>query len=106
MKSGYIYVFQELNSAGTDTVGSIAGFASIDWGAAIQVMTAITIGTDNAIQETEGRLLYEIFFYQLLQNSSITYLQWYICGHRHHSRHCMLFWNTTSCAIAKSLHCI
>jgi len=55
--------FYNLNSADANTIGTIAGFASIDWGAAVQVMTAVTIGTNNAIHETEGRLLYKMCFH-------------------------------------------
>ena len=60
MKFKYIYIYfktyQDLNSADINMIGSIARFASIDWGVAIQVMIAITsvliviIDTDNALK--------------------------------------------------------
>jgi len=99
-----IFFIYNFNSADANTVGSIAAFASIDWGAALQVMTAVTIGTNNAIHETKGRLLYEMCFHGLSENLPVTYLQWYICGHRYHPHRCMLPCNTASCTIAKYLH--
>ncbi|KAJ3569587.1 hypothetical protein NP233_g4958 [Leucocoprinus birnbaumii] len=39
-----------------NTVASIASVASIDWGAAVQVMAAVDIGTDGAFQDTKARL--------------------------------------------------
>ncbi|TFY70806.1 hypothetical protein EVG20_g2193 [Dentipellis fragilis] len=38
-----------------NTVGSIAGVASIDWGAAVQVMAAASIGSDEAFSATSGQ---------------------------------------------------
>jgi len=63
--ANWICFIYNLNSADANTIGSIAGFASINWGAAIQVMTAVTIGTNNAIHETAGRLLYKMCFHWL-----------------------------------------
>ncbi|CAK5271009.1 unnamed protein product [Mycena citricolor] len=39
-----------------NTIGSIAGVASIDWGAAVQVMAAATIGSDGAFVATSAQL--------------------------------------------------
>jgi hypothetical protein len=40
-----------------NTIGSIGAIASIDWGAAVQVMAAITIGTNGTFEVTNARLL-------------------------------------------------
>ncbi|KAF5364229.1 hypothetical protein D9756_000907 [Leucocoprinus leucothites] len=39
-----------------NTIGSIGAIASIDWGAAVQVMAAITIGTNGNFEVTNARL--------------------------------------------------
>ncbi|KXN84202.1 GABA-specific permease [Leucoagaricus sp. SymC.cos] len=39
-----------------NTIGSIGAIASIDWGAAVQVMAAITIGTNGTFEVTNARL--------------------------------------------------
>jgi len=43
-------------SPDANTIGSIAAIASIDWGAAVQVMAAISIGTNGNFEATKGRL--------------------------------------------------
>ncbi len=40
-----------------NTIGSVAALASIDWGAAVQVMAAITISTNGDFEVTKARLL-------------------------------------------------
>jgi hypothetical protein len=40
-----------------NTIGSIGGIASIDWGASVQIMAAITIGTNGDFLVTNSRLL-------------------------------------------------
>ncbi|KAF8152805.1 APC amino acid permease [Pholiota molesta] len=40
----------------SNTVGSIAGVASIDWGCAVQIMAAATIGSNGAFSPTSGQL--------------------------------------------------
>lgn len=42
-----------------NTVGSIASVASIDWGCAVQVMAAASIGSGGTFQATDAQLLYE-----------------------------------------------
>jgi len=44
-------------SLDANTIGSIAALASIDWGAAVQIMAAITIGTNGDFEVTRARLL-------------------------------------------------
>ena len=38
-------------------MGLIAGLASIDWGCAVQVLAAATIGSDGAFEPTTAQLL-------------------------------------------------
>ncbi|KAF8797704.1 amino acid transporter [Phlegmacium glaucopus] len=40
----------------SNTVGMIAGVASIDWGCAVQVMAAVTIGSNGTFQPTSAQL--------------------------------------------------
>lgn len=44
-------------SPDANTIGSIAALASIDWGAAVQIMAAVTIGTNGNFEVTRARLL-------------------------------------------------
>jgi len=99
MKSGYIYIyiFQDLNSADANTIGSIAGFASIDWGAAIQVMTATTsmpiviIGTDNALKAGYCAKYFDCLFavVYMWPSSSLTSL--YVVLEHDFLRDCKIF---------------
>ena len=41
----------------SNTIGSIAGVASIDWGCAVQVMAAVTIGSGGSFRATPAQLL-------------------------------------------------
>ena len=41
----------------SNTIGSIAGVASIDWGCAVQVMAAVTIGSGGSYGPTSAQLL-------------------------------------------------
>jgi hypothetical protein len=40
-----------------NTMGAIAGIASIDWGCAVQIMAAASIGLDGGFVATTGELL-------------------------------------------------
>jgi len=40
-----------------NTIGSIAGVASIDWGCAVQIMAAVTIGSGGSYEPTSAQLL-------------------------------------------------
>jgi len=92
-----IYIFQDLNSADANTIGSIAGFASIDWGAAIQVMTAITsvpiviIGTDNALKAGYCAKYFDCLFavVYMWPSSSLTSL--YVVLEHDFLRDCKIF---------------
>lgn len=39
-----------------NTMGAIAGIASIDWGCSVQIMAAAAIGSDDAFVATTGKL--------------------------------------------------
>ena len=43
-----------------NTIGSTAAVASIDWGAAVQVMAAVSIGLDGTFTPTRAQLLYVV----------------------------------------------
>lgn len=43
-----------------NTIGSIASVASIDWGCAVQVMAAATIGSGGSFEPTSAQLLYVV----------------------------------------------
>ena len=43
-----------------NTVGMIAGVASVDWGCAVQIMAAATLGSKGAFQPTSAQLLWVI----------------------------------------------
>lgn len=38
-----------------NTIGAIAGIASIDWGCAVQVMAAAAIGSNGSFRATTGQ---------------------------------------------------
>lgn len=42
----------------SNTIGSIASIASIDWGCAVQVMAAASIGSDLDFEATSAQTLY------------------------------------------------
>lgn len=48
-----------------NTVGSIAAVASIDWGCAIQVMAAASIGSNETFEATAAQTLYGLGIYQI-----------------------------------------
>ena len=41
----------------TNSLGLIAGFASVEWGLAVQIMAAVTIGTNSAFVPTTAQTL-------------------------------------------------
>ena len=47
-------------SSDANTIGYIAGIASIDWGCAVQVMAAASIGSGRSFEATTGQTLYVI----------------------------------------------
>ena len=45
-------------SIDTNTIGSVAAIASIDWGCAVQIMAAATIGSNQQFSPTNAQTLY------------------------------------------------
>jgi hypothetical protein len=52
----------DYNFADANTIGSIAAVASIDWGCAIQVMAAASIGSGGTFEATAAQTLYVILY--------------------------------------------
>jgi hypothetical protein len=44
------------NASDSNTVGSVAGVASIDWGCAVQIMAAATIGSNGRFEPSAAQL--------------------------------------------------
>ena len=57
-----------------NTIGTTAGVASIDWGAAVQVMAAVSIGLDGTYTPTRAQLLYVIFANSQQENNKLTFI--------------------------------
>ena len=55
MKLPFSFVSQPSDA---NTIGSIAGVASIDWSCAVQVMAAANIGSGGIFEATTGQTLY------------------------------------------------
>jgi len=43
-----------------NTIGSVAAVASIDWGCAVQIGAAVSIGSDGSHSSSNGELLYAL----------------------------------------------
>ena len=41
----------------SNSIGLISGVAGVDWGCAVQVMAAVSIGTDESFEPTTGQIL-------------------------------------------------
>lgn len=50
-------VYGPCSDLDANTIGSIAGVASIDWGCAVQVMAAANIGSNGVFEATEAQTL-------------------------------------------------
>jgi hypothetical protein len=66
----------------------IAGLASIDWGCAVQVMAAASIGSNGAFEPTSAQLLwvnrssYLLHVHYIDKVTGFVFKKWCICSHR------------------------
>jgi hypothetical protein len=85
-----------------NTIGSIASVASIDWGCAVQVMAAATIGSNGSFSATAAQTLYvpSSFFEKNLLHLR---KQCCICRYHRFARRYMLLWDSSSCQTTNCL---
>ena len=78
MASSYRY-------ADANTVGTIAAIASIDWGAAIQIMAAVGIGSNGSFVATNPQTLFVALMFlslTMIRVAHSRYMQWCLRRHR------------------------
>lgn len=56
--TSYGYVFNVYRSSDANTVGNVASVASVDWGCAVQIMAAVSIGSGLKFEATIAQTLY------------------------------------------------
>lgn len=77
-----------------NTVGSIASIASIDWGCAVQIMAAVTIGSkDQSFSPTNAQLLCVFNVLSCPFCDLMQFLQRYLCLYYHYTCRSVLSWH-------------